>query len=80
MNHSPQKWTKPYHGVSHYGQPFCRSTNGGRWATVHLFPDFTELLRWADGSGFSPPDETFYGNDHAERAREAGERWTLKGI
>lgn len=60
-------WTKPHHGVTHYGEPI-----DGYWATVIDWEKFAELSKWFPGCGFSPIHETY---DTVSEAKAAGELW-----
>jgi hypothetical protein len=73
------KWTPLYYGVSH-----LREIKDARRASITIWPCFTELTKWVkrpekvepgtEGFGFLSKVEIFRGKDHAQRARQAGEK------
>lgn len=60
-------WTKPYHGVTHYGDMGKK-----RRATVVDYGTFAELQKWYEGCGLQPIEETY---PTADAAKAAGAEW-----
>ena len=65
------KWTKPYYGVTHYGE-----LGAPRRVTVSQYGSRCELKLWRLECGFSPDSKWF---DDLEAAKAAGERWVETG-
>lgn len=71
MTPAAANWSKPYHGVSHFGR-----MEDQRYATLTEWSDTFDVVFWSRHlSLFQSPEMTF---DTLSDARAAAEAWTIR--